>query len=403
VASPTPAAFNTTDIITAVTSHALNLPAGASTGDRILFAVGFATDPGTVTPPTGMTVERLLNQPSGGTAHLYTFIYEKQGSETTCTLTTSVAAKSATCAVHVTGDSTTTDGEITAGAIGTNGPPNPDLLTPAGGSQDYLFIAIGTMGGETAMTAAPTNYTNFQEADTGTAGAITVNERTGIGTRQLTGTSDDPGVFTGGDATQEWVGMTAVFYPAGAAPTDLVIQDAAHAHAADNLALTQVHSLAVADALHAHSADSLVLTQVHQLAIQDALHSHTADNVVLEAVGGEVTLVIQDAVHSHAADSLDLTQVHELLVADASHSHAAENVVLDAGDPFKVQNLIATGVSGSQVDLTWDDVVGLTGEGYDIERDAVVIVWFHGTNSYSDTGLDPSTTYTYRVRASETV
>ena len=61
------------------------------------------------------------------------------------------------------------------------------------------------------------------------------------------------------------------------------------------------------------------------------------------------------------------------------------------------QNLTATPINSSQINLAWDAVTGATG--YDIERNGVVIVTAHPTNSYSDTGRSPSTTYTYRVRS----
>ena len=41
----------------------------------------------------------------------------------------------------------------------------------------------------------------------------------------------------------------------------------------------------------------------------------------------------------------------------------------------------------------------LTGEVFDIERDGVVIESDYATTTYSDTGLTPNTSYTYRVRA----
>lgn len=59
--------------------------------------------------------------------------------------------------------------------------------------------------------------------------------------------------------------------------------------------------------------------------------------------------------------------------------------------------LTVTAVSESRLDLDWDAVNSATG--YDIERGGVVIVTDHPTTSYSDTGLAPSTTYSYRVRA----
>ena len=72
-------------------------------------------------------------------------------------------------------------------------------------------------------------------------------------------------------------------------------------------------------------------------------------------------------------------------------------------DPYQVQNLTATPVSGTQIDLDWDDVAALSGETYDIERDGGVIVTGHSSTSYSDTTLSPATEYTYRVRATKTV
>jgi hypothetical protein len=376
--SPTPAAFATTDIITAVTSHALNLPAGASAGERILFAVGFATDPGTVTPPTGMTVERLLNQPSGGTAHLYSMIYEKQGSETTCTLTTSVAAKSATCSVYVTGDSTSIDAEISTGAVGVNGPPNPDLMTPTGGSKDYLFIAIGTMGGETAMTAAPTNYTNFQEADTGTAGAITVNERTGIGTRQLTAASDDPGVFTGGDATQEWVGMTAAFHPAGGAVDATATPSTVAAVAgvpAPTILAAAITAVTTAAALVAVPAPTVLGSSVVQPSTLAALADVPAPTIIAvspDATATPATVAALGAIPAPTLAASAKTLLHPT-------------------------NLVATPISISEIDLEWIASVGASS--YDIERDGVVIVTGHVGTTYQDTGLAQDTQYRYRVGA----
>ena len=41
--------------------------------------------------------------------------------------------------------------------------------------------------------------------------------------------------------------------------------------------------------------------------------------------------------------------------------------------------------------------------GYDIERGGVIIAEGHPATTYSDTGLDPVTLYTYRVRSTEAV
>jgi chitodextrinase len=62
-------------------------------------------------------------------------------------------------------------------------------------------------------------------------------------------------------------------------------------------------------------------------------------------------------------------------------------------------NLVGTGVSSSQINLTWTastDNVGVTG--YQVFRNSLLI-GTAGTPSFTDTGLTPSTTYTYTVTA----
>jgi len=67
--------------------------------------------------------------------------------------------------------------------------------------------------------------------------------------------------------------------------------------------------------------------------------------------------------------------------------------------PAAPSGLSATAVSSSQINLDWTDNAN-NETGFKIERDSMPIATV-GANvtSYSDTGLDPSTTYTYRVRA----
>jgi len=67
--------------------------------------------------------------------------------------------------------------------------------------------------------------------------------------------------------------------------------------------------------------------------------------------------------------------------------------------PEPPTGLIATAVSSSQIDLTWTDEAD-NETGFKIKRDSVEIakVGANVTN-YSDTGLDPSTEYTYQVCA----
>lgn len=135
----------------------------------------------------------------------------------------------------------------------------------------------------------------------------------------------------------------------------LAVQNASHTHTADNLALTQVHSLVVQNASHEQTSDNAVLTQVHSLAIQNATHSHTAENLVLATAGD---LIVQNSIHAHSADSLTLTQVHNLSIANASHAHTAEGLALtqdhqlvtaNASHAHTSQNVVLTQVHGLTV------------------------------------------------------
>ncbi|MFH1718116.1 MAG: fibronectin type III domain-containing protein [Planctomycetota bacterium] len=67
--------------------------------------------------------------------------------------------------------------------------------------------------------------------------------------------------------------------------------------------------------------------------------------------------------------------------------------------PAAPSDLTATAISSSQIDLLWTDNAD-NETGFKIERDSVQIATV-GANvsSYSDEGIEPSTTYTYRVRA----
>lgn len=88
---------------------------------------------------------------------------------------------------------------------------------------------------------------------------------------------------------------------------------------------------------------------------------------------------------------------------DVAHNATAVGTYDETGSSigatptWQPHNLIATAVSGSQIDLTWDALDYATA--YDIERDGSIIAYDVATNSYSDTGLTAETLYTYRVRA----
>jgi hypothetical protein len=119
----------------------------------------------------------------------------------------------------------------------------------------------------------------------------------------------------------------AVEILAGAAATNLTPADAAHAHTADQPALTQVHALTPADAAHGHAADQPALTQVHVLSGDDALHGHTAEQPALTQVHA---LTGADALPGHTAEQPALTQVHVLAPDSALHAHTTDATTVDS-------------------------------------------------------------------------
>jgi chitodextrinase len=91
-----------------------------------------------------------------------------------------------------------------------------------------------------------------------------------------------------------------------------------------------------------------------------------------------------------------------------NYSNVATAVTPDTIAPTAPSNLTANAASGTQINLSWTastDNVGVTG--YKLERcqgaacSNFAQVATPGTTSFNDTGLTPSTSYSYRVRATD--
>jgi hypothetical protein len=92
-------------------------------------------------------------------------------------------------------------------------------------------------------------------------------------------------------------------------------------------------------------------------------------------------------------------QMHGLGLSPKEPRRGGATPIEDTEAPSVPQNLSATAVSSSQIDLSWDastDNVGVTG--YSLYRDNV-LVGTSLTNAYSDTGLAAGTLYQYEVSA----
>ena len=127
------------------------------------------------------------------------------------------------------------------------------------------------------------------------------------------------------------------------------------------------------------------------------------DNVFLGSTGSTTT-------YSDTTVMPSTTYVYTVKAKDAADNKSdASNAVTantpaaaDSTAPTAPAELNATAASSAQVNLTWTastDNVGVTG--YDIYRGSVVIASVGVTTSYSDTTVQPSTSYTYKVKAKD--
>ncbi len=201
----------------------------------------------------------------------------------------------------------------------------PQVVIDTSNAEVYAFFHdVDSSAKVLYKTADPTTTLSWSASQTAleAAGAQMGLDCTVAASGLGTGTSDLL-VMTGMESPNGAVWWRILALAAGA--TNLVIADALHAHAADNIDLTQVHELVIQEAAHAHAGDNVVLTQDHQLVIAEAAHAHAADSLVLTQLH---KLTIAEAAHANLADNIDLTQVHELVIAEAAHAHAADNVVL---------------------------------------------------------------------------
>ena len=131
-------------------------------------------------------------------------------------------------------------------------------------------------------------------------------------------------------------------------PSDtLTINDALHAHTADNIVLSQVHNLLIDEASHSHEADNLVLSQVHPLAVNDSNHAHIADNLLLSQAHG---LVINSSGHGVSSDNVTLSQVHGLVIGDSTHTLTSDELLLSQIHNLVIQNT-THGLTSDQLNL----------------------------------------------------
>jgi hypothetical protein len=206
---------------TAAQNKVCPLPATIGAGDLLIMTLRSA-GADTHTTPAGWTALVLNNQADASTANQTTSIFYKlatgaEGANVTVTCTTNL--KFATIARRITGaaDPTTQPPQLSTIAVATTATSiNPTVVTPTGGSKDYLFLWIGCWDGEQSNppAAAPTGYTNVVWANTGTGGATTTNCQVVGYSRQATVALEDAPALTISAAPSGSSAWTMAIHPA---------------------------------------------------------------------------------------------------------------------------------------------------------------------------------------------
>lgn len=216
---PARAAFPTVAATAASTDNAsdttqtVSLPGSISSGDLLIICMVLDAVT-TTTVPTGWT--RLFGDTdlpaSAGT--VAAFYRQADGTEGgSVDVTTAGNARAGAVAYRITGheDPATQAPEASTGASANSTSPDPDSLTPTGGSKDYLWLIAAGWNGNPTPTGSPASYSNEITASPFGNVAIRGMER------QLTASSEDPGNWTL-SSPKKWVAWTVAVHPSGGAP-----------------------------------------------------------------------------------------------------------------------------------------------------------------------------------------
>lgn len=207
---PTVEATNTSYENSATTTHTISLPASVGSGDLLIAILSLdGTDADASWPGSW---SELIDLTSAGNRISIGYLIAT-GGESTVQVTTDNSRKSSHVSFRISGHKVQAP-DISSGATGSGSTPDPDSLTPAGGADDLLWIAIAGADSEHDFTAWPTNYSNNQLEVNSSSGSF--GSSAAAATRELNDTSDDPGTFTH-DGSDQWAAVTIAVYPSAAA------------------------------------------------------------------------------------------------------------------------------------------------------------------------------------------
>jgi hypothetical protein len=214
--APTVSARTTGKNDTAATSHAVTMPGGYAVGDKLL--VAFTNDLATVTASTSSTGwSTLITRAQGsGTNHACTVFQKTATGSDGLTVNLSGSAAVTWAIVAVNGWSGTVEATGNDGASSTT--VTPVVITPSGGTSNYLGIEVVATDASTTTAQALTQssgYTNLQSQNPG----ITASGATFTAEQTYTSSSGwTPGTATLGSAEQ-WIAFTIAVNGSAAAAT----------------------------------------------------------------------------------------------------------------------------------------------------------------------------------------
>lgn len=224
MAAPVDAGRAPYDGTTSQNVHPVSLPGSISAGDTLvmLLRINNATTSG----PSGWSP---LASSSADASDDTTYVFYKkatgsEGATVNVTLDGGVNRKIAGATWRITGaaDPTVTPPEISTVATGTSTTPDPGNLAPSGGSDDYLWLWLGTWEGlqDSPPATPPTDFSNWIGGSSGSVAGATNNTRCAGGSRQFTGSSLDPPSVTI-SASDDWTAYTVAVYPATGGGADI--------------------------------------------------------------------------------------------------------------------------------------------------------------------------------------
>jgi len=229
VGYPNPEAIATSGLDTKSTNHSASLPTSAAGEVLMLFISlyddGIGGDAEIDSAPSGWT---LVGTPGSSESHL-TYIYKKEssGSEgaSVSFTTTNAAFDSCICFSISGGD--IDDVTASTRATGASDSPNPGNCNP-GVSADYLWIAFtGFVDDGATVSSYPTDF-NGDQTYKDNGGAANEHVTAAVATREYTGSSLDPGVFTLSES-EGWEAWAIAVGPSGVEGVYVNIGDAGKA------------------------------------------------------------------------------------------------------------------------------------------------------------------------------